>query len=259
MASGDSSEKPTGRPVRVAAVDDHVSVRHGVVAMLAGDDRLQVVRTGESVADIDLDHGPDLDVVLLDLNLRDSSTPRGNVARLRAAGLAVVVYSQLTDETLVREALAAGALGVVDKGAEVAELVEVLLTAARDEPHLSTHWAAAVEGDHSEGRPALSARERQALALYTSGLPMKSAARRMGISLGSFREYLLRVRRKYADVDRPAATKLQLYRRAVEDGYDVAESVAATADETSAESATPGAAPDDSSPSRLAERESQRP
>jgi len=54
--------------------------------------------------------------------------------------------------------------------------------------------------------------------MYASGLPMKSVARRMGISPETVKDYLMRVRRRYEEVGRPAATKTELYFRAVEDG-----------------------------------------
>ncbi len=66
--------------------------------------------------------------------------------------------------------------------------------------------------------PSLSHREREALTLYASGLPLKSVARRMTVTEYTAKEYLKRVRRKYGEAGRPANTKLELYWRAVEDG-----------------------------------------
>lgn len=210
-------------PVRVAAVDDHVPVRRGLAAMLAESDDVVVVTTAGTVDELMTD-GPEpvdrqVDVVLLDLHLADGSRPAHNVQRLVEAGIDVLVYSSLTDAGLLREALVAGALGVVHKGQDTPALVAAIRDVAAGQPLLTTEWAATLDAARGDSRPHLSEREAQALSLYASGLPMKSAARRMDISLGSFREYLLRVRRKYADVDRPATTKLDLYHRAVEDGY----------------------------------------
>jgi DNA-binding NarL/FixJ family response regulator len=212
-----------GGPVRVAAVDDHVPVRRGLAAMLAESDDVVVVATAGSVEEL-MAAGQEqvdrqVDVVLLDLHLADGSRPAHNVQRLVEAGIDVLVYSSLTDAGLLREALVAGALGVVHKGQDTPALVAAIRDVAAGQPLLTTQWAATLDAARGDSRPHLSEREAQALSLYASGLPMKSAARRMDISLGSFREYLLRVRRKYADVDRPATTKLDLYNRAVEDGY----------------------------------------
>lgn len=206
-------------PVRVAAVDDHVPVRRGLAAMLAESAEVEVVRTVGTVDELLGEGHAAVDVVLLDLHLADSSRPASNVQRLVEAGVDVLVYSSLTDAGLLREALVAGALGVVHKGQDTPALVAAIRDVAAGLPLLTTEWAATLDAARGDSRPHLSDREAEALSLYASGLPMKSAARRMGISLGSFREYLLRVRRKYAEVDRPAATKLDLYHRAVEDGY----------------------------------------
>lgn len=208
-------------PVTVAAVDDHVPVRRGLAAMLHDTDSVRVAGTADSVPALLAVTGglAGVDVVLLDLHLADGSRPADNVAALARAGAAVLVYSSLTDPTLLREALVAGALGVVDKGQDTDVLVSAVLAIASGQPLLTTEWAAVLDAAPRVERPALSEREAEALRLYASGLPMKSAARRMEITLGSFREYLLRVRRKYAEVDRPASTKLDLYHRAVEDGY----------------------------------------
>ncbi len=205
---------------RVVAVDDHEAIREGVRASLSESAALQVLPGAATVTEL-LQRlgGSDIDVVLLDLQLRDGSMPEDNVARLLAHGCDVIVYSSLASTAELRAALAAGALGTVSKGQTMAELEAAILSVARGEPLLTTEWAAALDAAPAEARPDLSERESEALRLYAMGLGMKSAARRMGISLGTYKEYLLRVRRKYASVDRPAQTKLALYHRAVEDGY----------------------------------------
>jgi DNA-binding CsgD family transcriptional regulator len=73
--------------------------------------------------------------------------------------------------------------------------------------------------DDAPDRPGLSAQETRALQLYATGMPMKSVARRMRISEETAKQYLGRVRQKYARVNRAAPTKIDLYHRAVEDGH----------------------------------------
>lgn len=67
--------------------------------------------------------------------------------------------------------------------------------------------------------PSLSPQEKRLLMLYATGLPMKSVARRMEIRLDTAKQYLHRARTKYAEAGRPAWTKVELHRRAIEDGY----------------------------------------
>ena len=64
----------------------------------------------------------------------------------------------------------------------------------------------------------LSARERDVLRLYAAGLPLKVVAERLGIAYSTAKENITRVRVKYVEVGRPAPTKVDLLRRAMEDG-----------------------------------------
>ncbi|WFE28793.1 hypothetical protein O7623_06290 [Solwaraspora sp. WMMD791] len=66
--------------------------------------------------------------------------------------------------------------------------------------------------------PRLSPQETAVLVAYLSGLTMDASARRVGVGVGTAKQYLERVKRKYAAAGRPAYTKLDLARCAVEDG-----------------------------------------
>lgn len=82
-------------------------------------------------------------------------------------------------------------------------------------------WASAVEGDRAFADAQLSVREREVVRLYATGLPLKAVADRLGISYSTAKENITRVRVKYVEVGRPAPTKVDLLRRAMEDGLVV--------------------------------------
>src|ERR1700691_3162984 len=84
---------------------------------------------------------------------------------------------------------------------------------------ISARLAYIMATDDAADRPVLSHQERRALQLYATGMPMKSVARKMTISDETVKQYLGRVRDKYARAGRRAATKMELYYRAVEDGH----------------------------------------
>lgn len=67
-------------------------------------------------------------------------------------------------------------------------------------------------------RPRLSRQETVVLLGYVAGLTLDAAARRAGIRPGTAKQYLDRVKQKYQAVGRPTRTKLDLARRAHEDG-----------------------------------------
>lgn len=206
---------------RVALIDDHESVRLGLEAACARDGK-EVVFSGAGVlAYLDwrsFSNARPADVVVLDLTLGDGTTVSENVARLVADGSSVIIHSVADRPAAVREALAAGAVGVVSKSSPIDDVIGAIRTAARGEPLNNIEWASAVEGDREFADAQLSARERDVLRLYAAGLPLKVVADRLGVAYSTAKENITRVRVKYVEVGRPAPTKVDLARRAMEDG-----------------------------------------
>lgn len=208
-----------GAPIRAAIIDDHEAIRVGIEAALAGLDDCPVLVVG-SAATVDafLARSVLADVVLLDLMLADASDPQRNAERLRAEGFKVLVYSIADNTRLVRRALAGGADGVCRKADPICETVAAIVAVAEGQEVISQEILAAIEGDSEYVAAKLGARERQVLALYAAGLEIPEVAAHLSITDNSVKEYLKRIRAKYTHVDRPAASKLDLFRRAVEDG-----------------------------------------
>lgn len=208
--------------IRVALIDDHESVRLGLEAACSRAGRTQVVfsgstvcaylqwRTGAAVAPVD--------VVVLDLMLGDGATVTENVQRIVSDGSAVLIHSVADRPGAVREALSAGATGVISKASRTDDVMAAIASIARGEPLENIEWANAVDGDRAFADAQLSSRERDVLRLYAAGLPLKAVAERLGIAYSTAKENITRVRVKYVEVGRPAPTKIDLLRRAMEDG-----------------------------------------
>ena len=204
--------------IHVAIVEDHESVVLGLRAACAAAG-YEVIFTSPTAADlVDQVLGRPCDVVVLDLSLGDGSRVRDNVKSAQATGAAVLVHSIADRAASVREALAAGAAGVIPKSAPMSTVMAAIATVARGEVLNNLEWASAIDADADFARAQLGPRERDVLHLYASGLPLKIVAQRLGIAHSTAREYLDRVRVKYVEVGRPAPTKVDLLRRAVEDG-----------------------------------------
>lgn len=211
---------PLVRPggVRVAVVDDHESVRLGLKAAFL-DDGYDFVLAAATVDELLSGlTGREVDVVVLDLSLGDGSTVTDNVKRVQGIGAAVLVHSIADRVASVREALAAGAAGVIPKSSATKTVLQAAATVARGEVLNNLEWATAIDADRDFSKAQLGRREREILHLYASGLPLKLAAEQLGIGYSTAREYLDRIRVKYVEVGRPAPTKVDLLRRAVEDG-----------------------------------------
>jgi two-component system uhpT operon response regulator UhpA len=216
-----SSGAEIGDPVqlvRVAAVDDHESVRLGLRAACL-DAGYQFIEEAANVDDLVAAlRGRECDVVVLDLSLGDGSTVTENVKKIQATGAGVLVHSIADRVASVREALAAGAAGVIPKSVATQTVMAAISTVARGEVLNNLEWATAIDADADFAKAQLGRRERDVLHLYASGLPLKMVALQLGIAPSTAREYLDRIRVKYVEVGRPAPTKVDLLRRAVEDG-----------------------------------------
>jgi DNA-binding NarL/FixJ family response regulator len=209
-----------GGIIAVAAVDDHPIVLGGIVGWLNAEQTgIQVVGTAATVEALLGGPGRRADVVLLDLELGDGTTPQDNVQAIRAAGPAVLILAASDRPASVRAAMRAGALGYVLKNEETAAVQAAIRAAAQGQAWVSARLAFILATDDAPDRPSLSVQERRALQLYATGMPLKSVARRMGIGEETVKQYLDRVREKYARAGRAAPTKLELYHRAVEDGH----------------------------------------
>ncbi len=206
-------------PIKTAIIDDHEAIRVGMAAALAAkpDDRVTLIGTAENVVDF-LSGPADAEVVLLDLQLADDSDPKDNAEALRAEGHKVLVYSIADNTRLLRRALAGGAEGVCRKAEPIAQTIDAIVAVAGGQHVISQEILAAIEGDKDYVAASLGARERQVLSLYAAGLEIPEVARKLYITENSVKEYLKRIRAKYTQVDRPAASKLELFRRAIEDG-----------------------------------------
>ncbi|MBH0053542.1 MULTISPECIES: response regulator [unclassified Salinibacterium] len=206
------------RKITVAVVDDHESVRLGLKAAFI-DEGYDFVLAAATVKElVEGLNGREVDVVVLDLSLGDGSTVTDNVKNVQATGSAVLVHSIADRVASVREALAAGAAGVIPKSSATKTVLAAAATVARGEVLNNLEWATAIDADRDFSKAQLGRREREILHLYASGLPLKLAAQQLGIGYSTAREYLDRIRVKYVEVGRPAPTKVDLLRRAVEDG-----------------------------------------
>jgi DNA-binding NarL/FixJ family response regulator len=206
--------------IEVAAVDDHPIVLAGITGWVStSHSDIRVIATARTVDALLAGPGRRAHVVLLDLNLGDGTSVERNVAVVLAAGPAVLVLAASDSPAVVRSAVRAGALGYVLKSEETSEVRAAIKAVAAGRDWISPRLAYILATDTAPDRPALSPQEARALRLYATGMPMKAVAQRMALGEETVKQYVSRVRDKYARAGRAAPTKLELYYRAVEDGH----------------------------------------
>jgi DNA-binding NarL/FixJ family response regulator len=203
---------------RVAVVDDHDAVGLAVSALIENLLDLEFVGSANTVSGL-LEASSSPDLVVLDLRLNDGSSPVVNVARLHESGTQVLAYTSAEHTFLLRMAARAGVQGLVRKSAPTSDLVDALLGASRGEIAASADWAAAIDGDPELAAAHLSPQEKRVLERYASGMAAKSVAYDLGITEHTVEDYLKRIRSQYAVMGRRSPTKVDLYKRALEDGY----------------------------------------
>jgi two-component system nitrate/nitrite response regulator NarL len=206
--------------VGLGVIDDDQMLLEGMAAWLRQVPDLRVLRTGRTVSEF-LDAGPcaseGLQVVLLDLNLRDQSVPADNVARLCAHGCRVLMVSAIAEPEHVLATIEAGAAGYITKDHDLAALADAAREVAAGGSVMTPELAFILSQDRRPARPRLSPQEQAVLSAYAGGSTLQSAARRAGVAYGTARVYLERVKQKYSEAGRPARTKLELADRLRED------------------------------------------
>jgi two-component system nitrate/nitrite response regulator NarL len=200
----------------IAVIDDHELVREGLASLItSGVSPVgRLVYCGDSPSDAAV-HSPQ--IALLDVDLGPGSARLADsVTLLMESRARVLLISAFEDAVAVRAAMAAGALGFVPKRTSVDALREALETVGSGEFYLSLDLAAILAS--AADSPELSPRELDVLRLYASGLKLTAVANQLGISPHTAKEYLDRVRAKYALVGRTARTRTELYVEANRDG-----------------------------------------
>lgn len=210
---------PDANPIRLALVDDHRMLLGALTEWIRG-----VASDIDMVAAVttwpDLLTHPEfpVDVVLLDLDLKDDLPVSLKISTLKTTGVATVVMSTYSEPNVVREALAAGALGYLVKSEEAGMIVEAIRAAAKGESYISAELDLALNANDVGGSPKLSAQERRVMALYGGGEPVKAVAYKLDISEETAKSYLKRIREKYRVAGIDVGTKVALRKRAIQDG-----------------------------------------
>jgi two-component system, NarL family, nitrate/nitrite response regulator NarL len=185
--------------IRVAIVDDHPSVVASVADAVAGAIDLELVGTGRSLED-GIDLAGQVDVLVCDVQLagRAEGLRVLEYAHGLPGGPAVVLLSGFGQASLIRAAIDRGAAGYLDKGAEVATIVDAIRTvAAGGTVFRSADLAAAREAPR---RP--TGRELEVIARVVAGSTNAEVAAELGLSEKTVETHLHRLFDRYGLLSR---------------------------------------------------------
>lgn len=168
-------------PALVVALSDFLETNGIEVAAIA--------RDGAEAVELAASEAPD--VALVDYRM-PKLAGRELVERIRAEapGTKVVVYTAEMGESIAREALGAGASGIVLKEAPLVDVLRALASALADRTYVDPALAGLALLNPRSGGTLLTARECQVLELLAEGLSHEEIGGRLGISGETVRTHL---------------------------------------------------------------------
>jgi two-component system, NarL family, nitrate/nitrite response regulator NarL len=168
-------------PALVVALSDFLETNGIEVAAIA--------RDGAEAVELAASEAPD--VALVDYRM-PKLAGRELVERIRAEvpGTKVVVYTAEMGESIAREALGAGASGIVLKEAPLVDVLRALESALADRTYVDPALAGLALLNPRSGGTLLTARECQVLELLAEGLSHEEIGGRLGISGETVRTHL---------------------------------------------------------------------
>jgi DNA-binding NarL/FixJ family response regulator len=197
--------------ITLLIVDDHPVVRDGLRGMFESAPGFTVLgEASNGVEALERAGALDPDVILMDLRM-----PGGGgvdaIAELtrRGARAKVLVLTTYDTDTDTLPAIEAGATGYLLKDAPRDELFAAVRAAADGRtvlsPAVASRLVSAVRSPGAPGNEALSAREREVLALVAKGTSNREIARELFISEATVKTHLTHLYTKLGVKDRAAA------------------------------------------------------
>ena len=202
-------------PIRVVLADDQALIRAGFRALIDSAPDLEVVgEADDGQAAIDLLRSERADVVLMDIRMPGMdglAATQAICADDDLAGVKVIVLTTFELDDYVIQAVQAGASGFLGKGVEPIELLDAIRSVAAGDALLSPKATrtllerfsdTATVGLNAAALEALTAREREMMALAAHGLSNDDIAERAFLSPLTVKTHLNRAMMKLHVRDR---------------------------------------------------------
>lgn len=186
-----STTSPITKRARIMIVDDHPTLRRGLMALIQDEPDLEVCgeaeQTDEAVRMVEELHP---DVMLVDLSLKQG-TGLELIERVKAMdkGVKMLVASMHEESLYAERVLRAGAMGYINKQETIDKLIEAIRQILRGQIYLSERMTERVlhrvsDGEKLEDDPIsrLSNRELEVFQMIGQGMTTKQIAEKLSLS-----------------------------------------------------------------------------
>lgn len=199
-------------PIRILIVDDHAVVRQGLRLLLEAQPNISVVgEAADGQMALTLAQAESPDLMLLDLVMPGMSGI-DVLQAINARGIAsrVLILTSSLDDTLVRQALQAGAHGYILKASRAADMLDAIQRVADGQNALDPAVTQVVMAQVRGGDPlnVLTTREREVFDLLARGHNAAEIAVTLSVSEATIRTHIANVLEKLALRDR---TQVMVY------------------------------------------------
>ena len=208
--------------IRVMVVDDHNVVRSGLAALLYAYEDFELVgeaRDGEDA--VHLCERVQADVILMDMIMPRMDGPTATRAiRERYPQVQILVLTSFKEDTLIHDALKAGAIGYLLKNVTPDELANAIRAAHRGRITLAPEAAEVLihatthQNIHPKGYD-LTLREREVLALMVKGLDNNTIAEMLIVSRSTVKFHVSNVLSKLLVTSRTEAVVIAIQQHLV--------------------------------------------
>jgi len=188
----------TQDPIRVIVVDDHAMLRKGLAVFLLSYSDLQLVgeaANGEEALAVCAETHPD--VVLMDLMMPImNGVTATRLIRQDYPATQVIALTSFGEETLIRDALQAGAIGYLFKKIAADDLAKAIRAAKAGlstyAPEVTKILIQSVQ-QPTAAFQSLTAREQEVLALIVKGMSNHEIATQLVISLSTAKTHVSKI------------------------------------------------------------------
>lgn len=208
------------KTIRILIVDDHKVVRKGLIAFLLSYDDLELIgeaRSGEEALLFCASQLPD--VILMDLVMpgMDGATTTRNIRELYPQ-VQIIALTSFPEESLVEDALQAGAISYLLKNVEAKELAQAIRDAYHGRSTLAPEAAQVLIQAHT--RPPqighdLTDREKDVLKTMTAGQTNREIAVTLDISYSTVKFHVSNILSKLGVESRTEAVSCALQNKLV--------------------------------------------